>query len=136
MARRSRGAESELATTLGEKARLEGDLAREKQRFEELVQRFRETAASMREVETDRAAKAQLLALRERELTVAQERNAKLYALAVEMIDKFEDQGFWSSLARREPFTKLKRVELENLADGYRGAVDDQRLSAPAGARP
>jgi predicted RNase H-like nuclease (RuvC/YqgF family) len=131
-AQRSRGAEAELARTQGEKARVDGELAREKQRVEELVTRFRETVESMREVETDRAAKTLALAQREQELKVAQERNTKLHALAVEMIDKFEDQGFWSSLARREPFTKLKRVELENLADSYRGAADDQRLPESA----
>jgi predicted RNase H-like nuclease (RuvC/YqgF family) len=135
-AQRSRGAEAELVRMQGEKARVDGELAREKQRVEELVARFRETVESMREVENDRAARTLSLAQRDQELKIAQERNTKLHALAVEMIDKFEDQGFWSSLARREPFTKLKRVELENLADGYRGAVDDQRLPAPASARP
>lgn len=136
VARRSRGTEAELARTQGDKARADGDLAREKQRVEELVQRFRETVASLREVETDRAAKVLALAQREQELKAAQERNVKLHALAVEMIDKFNDQGFWSSLARREPFTQLKRVELENLADNYRGAADDQRLPAAASANP
>ena len=134
--RRSRGAEAELARTQADKARVEGDLAREKQRVEELVQRMRETATAVREVETDRAAKTLSLAQREQELKVAQQRNTKLYALAAEIIDKLDDQGFWTAVARREPFTKLKRVELENLADTYRGAADDQRLPVPADAHP
>jgi len=136
LARRSRGAEAELVRTQSDKARIEGDVAREKQRVEELVQRFRETVATLREVETDRAARTLALAQREQELKVAQERNAKLYALAVEVIDRLDDQGFWSALAQREPFTRLKRVELENLADTYRGAADDQRLPEPSGTPP
>jgi chromosome segregation ATPase len=133
---RNRDAEAELARVQGEKARFEGEVTREKQRFEELAQRFRETATAVREVEADRAEKKQLLTQRERELQIAQERNAKLHALAMEMIDKFNDQGFWSSMARREPFTQLKRVELENLADDYRGAADDQRLPVAPRANP
>lgn len=133
---RNRGAEAEIARVQGEKARVEGDLAREKQREEELVQRFRDTAAAVREVEADRAAKVQLLAQRDQELKVARERNMKLHALATEMIDKFNDQGFWSSLARREPFTRLKRVELENLADGFLAAADDQLLPQSPSTHP
>jgi chromosome segregation ATPase len=127
-AKRSRGAEAELARTQGDKARVEGELAREKQRLEELVQRFRETATAMREVETDRATSKQSLAQRDQELKVCVERNQALYKLNEEVLAKFEDQGFWSSLARREPFTQLKRVQLENLIDGYRGSAQDQRV--------
>ncbi len=127
---RTRGAESELARAQADNARLEGDVAREKQRVEELVTRFREAAGTMREVETDRATKTQSLAQREQELTVCTDRNAKLYALNGEVLGKLEDDGFWSSLARREPFTRLKRVELENLVDGYRGSAEDNRMPA------
>jgi chromosome segregation ATPase len=128
IARRSRGAEAELATALGDKARLEGDLAREKQRVEELVQRFRETATTLRDVETARAAGQQQLAQREQELKVCVDHNRNLYALGAELIGKLEDQGFWTALARREPFLQLKRVELQNLADAYRGTAEDNRL--------
>jgi chromosome segregation ATPase len=129
VAKRSRGAEAELARTQADKARVDGDLAREKQRLEELVARFRETASSMREVETDRAAKTQQLAERERDLQSCVDRNVKLVALNEEVLSKLEDQGFWSSLARREPFTQLKRVQLQNLADGYRGTAQDNAIT-------
>jgi len=136
LAKRSRGAEAELAGALGEKARLEGDLARESKRLEELVQRFREKAASMQEVETDRAAKTQKLAVREQELGVCMDHNKKLLAINGEVVDKLEDQGFWSSFASHEPFTRLKRNQLENLADGYRGAAEDQQVPAATSAKP
>jgi chromosome segregation ATPase len=131
-ARRTRGAESELARTQADKARLEGEVARERQRFEEVVARFRATVDSTREVETDRAAKAQQLALREQELVSCVDHNGELIALNEEVLAKLEDQGFWSSLARREPFMQLKRVQLENLADGYRARAEDHRAAVPA----
>jgi chromosome segregation ATPase len=134
-ARRSRGADAELARVQADKARLDGDLARERQRVEELVNRFRETATSMREVETDRADKTQLLAQRERELKACVDRNNRLYTLNDEVLGKIEDQGFWSSFAMREPFTRLKRTALENFADEYRDAARDQ-LVPPAATKP
>jgi chromosome segregation ATPase len=132
VALRTRGAEAELARIQADHARVEGDLAREKQRVEELVARFRETASSLREVETDRAAKTQQLTLREQELRACVDHNRKLVALNDEVLDKLEDQGFWSALARREPFTQIKRTQLENLADGYRGVAEDHRISSSA----
>jgi chromosome segregation ATPase len=134
-ARRSRGAEAELARSQADKARVDGELAREKQRVEELVARFRETAATVRDVESDRAAKTQQLALREQELKVCTERNGKLYELNQEILTRLEDQGFWSALARKEPFTQLKRAQLQNLADTYRDTARDNRVPAPAAAQ-
>ena len=37
-------------------------------------------------------------------------------------------RGFWSAVGEREPFTKLKRVELENLIDDYKYRADELRL--------
>jgi chromosome segregation ATPase len=131
IARKARGSEAELARALADKARLEGELARESSRVQELVTRFRETADTMREVESDRGQKAQSLMQREEELKVCTERNAKMYQLGTEIIAKLQDQGLWSALARREPFTQLKRVELENLADGYKDALNDNQVRTP-----
>jgi predicted RNase H-like nuclease (RuvC/YqgF family) len=125
---RSASASTEAAVARGaaETERLQADLARERQRMQELVDRFKETANSLRDVEMDRTGVRQTLVERERALKVCVDRNQALYALNGEVLTKFEDQGFWSALARREPFTQLKRVQLENLVDGYRAAAQDQ----------
>ena len=135
-ARRSRGTEADLAAAQGDKARLEGELAEQKQRLQELVQRYRETAETMKQVETDRAAKTQQLSQREQELKTCVDDNHKLYTLGTEVIDKLEHQGFWSAVAQREPFTQLKRTQLENLADGYRGTAQDNLLPQSTGTNP
>jgi chromosome segregation ATPase len=135
VARRSQGTEAQLAAATGEKARLEGELAGQKQRFDELVQRFRETAATLQGVETDQTSKTQQLMQREQELKVCTDRNSKLYALNEEVLAKLEQQGFWSALLRQEPFTRLKRTQLENLADNYRDAAQDDRVPTPQADR-
>ncbi len=72
---------------------------------------------------------------REQELKVCTDHNSKLYSLNEEVLVKLEQQGFWSALLRQEPFTRLKRTELENLADNYRAAAQDDRVSTPQADR-
>ena len=58
-------------------------------------------------------------------------RNAQLVRLSDELVRRYRDRGFFDVLLSREPLTGLKRVELEKLAQDYRGKVLDQQL-APA----
>lgn len=103
-------------------------LERSRAQMQELVTKFRETAQALRDVETERAAAKSQLGERERDLKVCVDRNASLYNLNTEVLDSFENRGVWSSLTQREPFTKLKRIELENLIDGYKYRADELRL--------
>lgn len=129
---RGRASQAALARSASDKERVEADLTREKERLQELVGRFRETATTLRDVETDRSAVKLSLAQREQELKACVDRNAKLYDLNKEVLAKLEDQGFLSALARKEPFTQLKRVQLENLVDDYRGKAQDQLVTPGA----
>lgn len=108
----------------------EEQLERTRGQMQELVTKFRETAQTLRDVETDRAAMKTQLAMREREFKVCVDRNAALYNLNTEVLDRLEDRGFWSSLAEKEPFLKLKRVEQENLIEDYRYRAEELKLQA------
>lgn len=106
----------------------EEQLQRSRAQLEELIAKFRETAQALRDVESDRAALRSQLQLREREYGVCVDRNAGLYNLNTDLLDRMENRGFWSSLAESEPFTRIKRVQLENLIDGYKYRADELRL--------
>ena len=59
--------------------------------------KFRETAQTLRDVETrTRAVSRASWRLRERELKVCVDRNAGLYNLNAEVLDRMENRGFWS----------------------------------------
>lgn len=63
--------------------------------------------------------------------------NRRLFEIGNELLDRFEKKGVWASLREAEPFTGLKRVELENIVQDYRFAIDDQRVQAePAQGAP
>lgn len=135
---------SELAATraASEKNVADGEAEKLQQRMQELVEKFRETAQLLREVETERASFKQSLTTKDAELTACIDRNVALYKLNGEVLARMENDGFFSRVARAEPFTRLKRVELENLIDDYRYRADEQRIavpptaSAPPGAAP
>jgi chromosome segregation ATPase len=120
-----------IARSTADVERLQAEQARERERTQELVNRFRETANTLKDVETDRNAARRELAQRDGELKSCVEKNTALFALNEEVLGKLEDQGFWSNLASHEPFTRIKRNQLENLADSYRGRAVDQKLVTP-----
>lgn len=108
---------------------------RNKEQLQELVTKFRETANTLRDVETDRATIKSQLAAQEREHKTCVDRNAALYNLNSEVLDRMEHRGFWSGVAEREPFTKLKRVQLENLIDDYKYRADELKLESEKQAK-
>jgi len=132
--RRAQNSAVALNRANSERDQVTQELEQLKGRTQELVNRFRETIQQLRTVETESSAMRQTLATRDTELKTCVNNNVTLYKLNDEILQKFENQGFWSSVAKAEPFTKLKRVELENLADEYRGRAEDAKTPPPAAA--
>lgn len=111
---------------------LELELEQARERMQELVAKFRETAGSLRDVESEKAALTGTLTRREAELKSCAEHNLKLFDINNEILARLEDRGFWSAVSSAEPFTRLKRVELDNLTEEYRGKAEDHLLQQPA----
>ena len=118
----------------GDRRQVEGELAQSRERMTELVAKFRETATALRDAETERAGIQQQLQVRTQELGGCVDRNTQLYTMNDEILSRLETQGFWSSVASAEPFTRLKRTQLENLADDYRARAGDAKVAPTAPA--
>ena len=129
-----RAAESAAALThsKSETASAEEQLKQTKDKLEQLVAKFRETAQTLRDVEADGTKAKQTLATREQQLQACAEHNVALYKINEEALAYIDRQGFWSHVAAAEPFTKIKRIQNENLVDDYKARADDQRVPAPA----
>ena len=118
---RSQAAEQQ-ATANGEA--LNERLKQAHDRTDELVSHFRETATTLQQTERERGELQQ-------QLDVCTQRNVALYGVGMEVLDRYESKGFWSVMKQKEPFTQLKRVEIENLAEDYRQRLDDARYAGP-----
>jgi hypothetical protein len=118
------------------------ELTQTRAKMQELVARFRETLAKMREIETENTVSKQTLAARDRELSTCVDRNVGLYKLNDEILTHLDKKssGLGSCMTSTEPFTKIGRVRNENLVDGYRSRAQDLQVSpavkpaAPGGA--
>jgi chromosome segregation ATPase len=124
----------DLANTQGKADALQRGFDTLKSRFEQLVEQFRTTVATMQELEQERNQLASNVADYEVRVEACERNNEALYKADLELIDLYERKGVMTSLMQRESVSGLKRVQIENLMDEYRGLAEDMRLRDPAEA--
>lgn len=138
--RRARDASAALAHTNSQREAADQELTQSKAKMQELIGKFRETIQKMRDQEGEAAATRQTLANSEHQLTVCTEHNQALYQMNGEILTRLEKQGVFTRVAQAEPFTRVKRIQLENYADEARTHAQDLRVTPatppPAGSPP
>lgn len=132
----ARASEAASARNAQEKANADSENQKLKDRMQELIAKFRETAQTLKEVETERATFKQSLTMRDAELAQCNAKNDALFKLNDEILARMDGQGAFSRLASLEPFTKLKRVQLQNLVDEYKYKAEDQHIIPGAAVPP
>lgn len=108
------------------------EIAKWKSQVELVVQKFRETTQTLQEVEADRNSLRQDLGERERKVNACIDNNLALYKINVEVLDRLGHQSLWSNVARAEPFTQIKRTQLDNMVVEYQQRAEAQRVPAKA----
>jgi chromosome segregation ATPase len=56
------------------------------------------------------------------------ENNAKMYVVANEVLQRYEGKGLKDKLLEKEPFTQIRKVELEKLVQDYRDKINAQKI--------
>jgi chromosome segregation ATPase len=131
LAHQARESAAALAQSASQRASSEQELTQLKAKMQDLIAKFRETIQTLREAESQGAAAQQTLATREHELAACKTRNAALYTLDGDVLTHFEKQGAWACVARAEPFTRIKRTQLENYVDEQRTRANEQHIAPP-----
>lgn len=57
------------------------------------------------------------------------ERNARMYQLGNELLDKYENKSCFSSVLQAEPFTGLKRAQIETMIEKDQEKLDKDQLN-------
>ena len=57
-----------------------------------------------------------------------QTKNAGMFKIANEILQRYERFGLGDALTAREPFTGITRVKLQSLFEDYRDKIDDQKI--------
>jgi hypothetical protein len=136
--RRAKSSEGSLKELLSRRDSGDQELTQTKEKMQQLVAKFREVAQSLRDTETEQTANKQTLAAREQDLKVCVDHNQALYKLNDEVLTRLENQGVWSRVASAEPFTRIKRTQLDNYVVESKARAHAQRMpvapSVPAPA--
>jgi seryl-tRNA synthetase len=120
--------QAEVATLQASNEATTKQLEDARSKMQELVARFRETVTSLRNVEGERTQVQQDLAQSRAAYDKCAQTNAALYQVTGEVLDRYQHQGAFSYLERAEPFTRLKRTQIENLALEYKQRADELRV--------
>ena len=46
-----------------------------------------------------------------------------------ELVEQYVNKGLWQALRQAEPITQLKQVEIENIAQEYKGTIEVLKIS-------
>jgi chromosome segregation ATPase len=111
-------------------------LEKSRAQLQELVGRFREMAQNLKNTETERSDLTAQLSTKSREFSSCVDRNIGLYTAGIEVLNRMEHRGFFTSVSEKEPFTQIQRTRMENLIDEYRQRMDELRLQGQQGNPP
>lgn len=91
---------------------------------------LRKTQEAQRLAEAESKRLQAALAAEKQQLTVCTERGQELRKTSNEVLDLYEKKTCKDSSLQGEPFTGLKRVEIENAVEDMRDKLDSQRVGS------
>lgn len=103
-----------------------------KQRMEEVIGKYRELAANLKQVEADKGNLSRQLGERNAAFDKCAQNNTQLYQITNEVLDRYEHVGLFTKASAAEPFTRITRTRIENLADEYRQRALENRMTKAA----
>ncbi len=117
--------EAKAAGVDAQNSRIAERLAAEEAKAAALDRKERQTFQTLQEREKELKQLAEESRLRYDRCAGA---NARLYTIAEDVLHKYENKGVVKSVLTSEPFTQLKRVELEKLVEEYKDKIDQEKL--------
>jgi chromosome segregation ATPase len=122
---------AELATLTASKQAADRNLELYKQRMTELVTKFRDLAANMKDVEADRSKLREDLQERSSAFDQCAVDNLQLFEINGQILDRYEHVGLFTKVSSVEPFTRITRARIDNLVDEYRARALELRVKKP-----
>lgn len=121
----------ERAVLASDKELLAGKLAQTEARLKDTLRDLAGVRDALAASEKELAQVRQVAALQAKSVRICEDKNLKLHGVTTEVMAKYRDQGFWDAVKRKEPFTGLRQVEVENLLEEYRDRAAEARVEVP-----
>lgn len=122
-------------------AKLNNRLAEREQRivqYNEALEKwktgYQKAAEVARTKEDERAKLASEVVDLKRTVADRETKNIALFNTSIDILNRFENYALGKAIAAREPFIGTTRVKVENLVQGYKDKIIDNRIAAPATA--
>lgn len=123
------------ASAAAKTSRLERDIeaankeaAELRTRLDEAGKQNEELSGQRKQLEQDLKNTAAALAKQNEQTKLCETHNGELYRIGRELADWYTSKGAMNAILEAEPFTAVKRVEMENLLETYRDKIEGQRL--------
>lgn len=137
LTRRAGTAESRVGRAEAERQNSSTRLTATEDRLSEVVTKYKELVEQLRQLETERNQLAAEANRDSQALRSCAQKNIALAGIANEALDRYQEKGCFGALAQSEPFTGLKRVEIENAVDESRQQIEALKVGdAATGANP
>jgi len=126
--RRGVAAEKEAEALKQAKIELSEKITQLEKQFSESQLSLRDTRQSLQQETSQKQRLEQNLSTRDKELGVCETKNKALYQYQVELLNRAQNRGSLDVLLEKEPFTGVKRIEIENLMEEYRNKIDKEQI--------
>jgi chromosome segregation ATPase len=113
--------EKDIETANNEKTGLRTQL-------DEAAKRNEELSGQRKQLEQDLKNTTVAVAKQNEQRKLCEANNSDLYRIGRELVDWYGSKGAMNAILEAEPFTRMKRVEMENLLETYRDKLEGQRL--------
>jgi chromosome segregation ATPase len=91
---------------------------------------YNKAAAVARTKEEERAQLASEAIVLKRTIADREMKNIALFKTSTEILERFENYALGKALGAREPFISTTRVKVENLVQGYKDCIVENRIAA------
>ena len=96
--------------------------------LDEAGKRNEELSGQRKQLEQDLKNATVALTKQNEQTKLCETHNGELYRIGRELSDWYTRKGAVNAILEAEPFTAMKRVEMENLLETYRDKIEGQRL--------
>ncbi len=99
-----------------------------RKQLDESGKRNEELSGQSKQLEQDLKNRGIALEKQNEQRKLCEANNGELYRIGRELADWYTSKGAMNAILEAEPFTRMKRVEMENLLENYRDKLEGQRL--------
>lgn len=120
-----------IATLNGKLADRDKRIVQYTEALEKWKDGYQKAADLARAKEEERAKLAAEIIVHQRTIADRESKNIALFNTSTEVLDRYENYSLGKALAAREPFIGTTRVKVENLVQGYKDKILDNRIGGP-----